>query len=187
MLLTLALGTNLGDRPARLAAARRLITERINPLVAASNVLETAAWGVTNQPDFLNQVVVAEYSLHPPPLRPQLHALLDLTQGIEAELGRQRRQHWGPRTCDIDLIFWGDLHYEDERLSLPHPWWKVREFVAPLVREVRGREGESGGESGGGGVLYRLSRFSPLPPTGSPPGGSEARGSRQSKVETEDE
>lgn len=134
--LTLALGTNLGNRREILTSARRLITARIGPIRQASAVLETAAWGVTDQPDFLNQVIVVDYTLAPPPLRPQLHALLDLTQGIEADLGRERKTHWGPRTCDIDLIFLGDLRYEDERLSLPHPWWRERDFVAPLVHRL---------------------------------------------------
>lgn len=135
MLLTLSLGTNLGDRHEILTSARRLIAARIGPIRHASAVSETAAWGVTDQPDFLNQVIVVEYALAPPPLRPQLHALLDLTQGIETDLGRERKTHWGPRTCDIDLIFFGDLRYEDERLSLPHPWWQERDFVGGIIKK----------------------------------------------------
>ena len=132
-LVTLALGTNLGDRAGLLAAARVLVEARIGPIVAASSELENPAWGLTDQPDFLNQVIVVHYGLTPPPLRPQLHRLLDLTQAIELELGRTRKQHWGPRSCDVDIVFVGDLRYEDERLSLPHPWWRERDFVRGLL------------------------------------------------------
>lgn len=135
MLITLALGSNLGDRHATLASARRLISERIGPLRSASALLETRAWGVEDQPDFLNQVIVAEHDLGSAAgavggsLKAKLLRLLDLTQGIETELGRERKTHWGPRTCDIDIIFAGNIRFESERLSLPHPWWAERAFV----------------------------------------------------------
>ncbi|MEL7160078.1 MAG: 2-amino-4-hydroxy-6-hydroxymethyldihydropteridine diphosphokinase [Bacteroidota bacterium] len=130
-------GANLGDRHAALAHARQLITERIGPILAATNELETPAWGVTDQPDFLNQVLVVDLGADAGAkkrLGAKLHALLDRTQAIERELGRKRKGHWGPRTCDIDLIFLDDLHYEDERVSLPHPWWSQRDFVGGLIR-----------------------------------------------------
>ena len=135
--LTLALGANLGNREETLAAARRAISKQIGPIVATSTLLQTPAWGVTDQPDFLNQVIVVDIAidlpLHP---RPRLHRLLDITQKIEQKLGldRSKKQHWGPRVCDIDLIFLDDLHYEDDRISLPHPWWAERDFVGGLIR-----------------------------------------------------
>lgn len=139
--LTLALGANLGDRSATLAAARRAISERIGPIIATTTLLQTPAWGVRNQPDFLNQVIVVDVTidlpLHP---RPRLHRLLDITQKTEQQLGldRSKKQHWGPRVCDLDLIFLDDLRYEDERISLPHPWWAARDFVGGLInRELR--------------------------------------------------
>jgi len=142
MQVTLALGSNLGDRHAILADARRLIVQRIGPLLAESTLLETKAWGVTEQPDFLNQVIIvtsdpisgADAGAKKISLKATLHRLLDLTQGIELELGRARKTHWGPRTCDVDIIFVDDLRYEDERLSLPHPWWEVRGFVGGIIR-----------------------------------------------------
>lgn len=140
MHLTIALGANLGERETVLAKARQLIQDRIGRLEATSTLQETPAWGNTDQPDFLNQVVVVN-------LKPEwtdqlagrsrvsvLHQLLDTVQGIETELGRQRTQHWGPRTCDLDLIFLEDLRYEDERISLPHPWWRQRDFVGGIIR-----------------------------------------------------
>ncbi len=142
MRLTLALGANLGDRQATLATARTLIYERIGPAIAVSQLRETAAWGRVDQPDFLNQVIVvslvvdsAKFGSSSSSVPVLLHRLLDEVQAIEATLGRQRDQPWGPRTCDIDLIFLDDLRYEDARISLPHPWWSEREFVGGIIRE----------------------------------------------------
>jgi 2-amino-4-hydroxy-6-hydroxymethyldihydropteridine diphosphokinase len=139
MTITLALGSNLGDRHAILASARQMIGERIGSITAESQLLETKAWGVTNQPDFLNQVIVVESHLGSAAdeergsLKNRLLRLLNLTQGIEIELGRQRKTHWGPRTCDIDIIFIDNIRFETERLSLPHPWWAERAFVRDLL------------------------------------------------------
>ena len=133
--LTLALGTNQGDRAAQLAAARRLIGERIGPLIAVSSVITTPPWGVAEQPDYLNQVIVVRWTTTAAPaaLGGALRGLLDLTQAIERELGRTPGRRWGPRTCDVDLVFVGPLRWEDERLSLPHPWWRQRAFVGGLI------------------------------------------------------
>ncbi len=138
-LLTIALGTNLGNRSDNMNQARSLIQERIGPIIQESTILETKAWGVTEQPDFLNQVVVVSLDQHDfagttrSSIRATLHHLLDITQSIERDLGRERKTHWGARTIDLDLIFLGDIRYEDERISLPHPWWKERDFVRGLV------------------------------------------------------
>ncbi|MFT7121143.1 MAG: 2-amino-4-hydroxy-6-hydroxymethyldihydropteridine diphosphokinase [Neolewinella sp.] len=139
-MLTLALGANLGDRHATLAEARRLISERVGPIVQESSLLETKAWGMEDQPDFLNQVIIVdEPGQRFDSIRDQLHALLDITQGIELALGRERKSHWGPRTCDIDLIFLDDIRYEDERISLPHPWWAQRDFVGGIIKREFGQ------------------------------------------------
>ena len=117
-----------------------MIGERIGLVTATSALKETKAWGVTNQPDFLNQVIVVEYDdagsaagAQEASLKSRLLRLLDLTQGIEIELGRERKTHWGPRTCDIDIIFADNIRFETERLSLPHPWWAERDFVRDLL------------------------------------------------------
>lgn len=136
-LLTLALGANQGDSIATLAAARAAICDRIGPIRQASAVHRTAAWGVTHQPDFYNQVIVVALPACPtPPLHRWLHRLLDTTQQIEQALGldRSQKKHWGPRPCDIDIIFVGDIRYEDERISLPHPWWAARDFVGGILQ-----------------------------------------------------
>ena len=138
MTVTLALGSNLGDRHMTLAAARQMIGARIGPIITESKLLETKAWGLEDQPDFLNQVVVVQYDLGADAgageaLKNKLLRLLDLTQTIETELGRKRKTHWGPRTCDIDIIFVDNIRFETERLSLPHPWWAERAFVRDLL------------------------------------------------------
>ncbi|WP_157975891.1 2-amino-4-hydroxy-6-hydroxymethyldihydropteridine diphosphokinase [Lewinella sp. IMCC34191] len=133
--LTLSLGSNEGNRDEHLQVARQALTERLGPVAYTSPVITTPPWGMTAQPDFRNQVIVL--SIPDPnrgqPLKNYLHALLDQTQAIELEQGRTRDTHWGPRTLDIDMIFVDDLIYEDDRLSLPHPWWGHRSFVRDLL------------------------------------------------------
>jgi len=146
--VTLALGSNLGDRHVILASARQMIGERIGQITAESKLMETKAWGVEDQPDFLNQVITLQYNFGEHAgagevfLKDKLLRLLDLTQEIEVELGRKRKIHWGPRTCDIDIIFVDNVRFETERLSLPHPWWAERAFVRDLlVARPSGRAG----------------------------------------------
>ena len=133
--LTLSLGSNLGDRHANLAAACEQIALRLGSLVYQSVVIETPAWGKTDQPNFLNQLLVCTLTADSSSITDlaYLHQLLDTTQQVEANLGRLRTEHWGARTIDIDLIFLDDLRYEDHRLSLPHPWWRQRAFVRDLL------------------------------------------------------
>ncbi|MBL7692736.1 MAG: 2-amino-4-hydroxy-6-hydroxymethyldihydropteridine diphosphokinase [Flavipsychrobacter sp.] len=123
----LGLGTNDGDREELLKAAMGEIGARCGRLVAVSAVYETAAWGLTDQPDFLNMVVELETPLAPT-------ELLDVLQDIEADLQRVRVVRWGPRTMDLDLLFYGDEVIETERLTVPHPRIAERRFVlVPLV------------------------------------------------------
>ena len=133
--LLLSIGSNLGDRPAILASAVDRIVSDLGPIAYASAVMETAAWGKEDQPSFLNQVVGVSLPLPPPgpETAATLHRMLDVTQCIETAHGRERHQHWGPRTLDIDLIYFGDLVYEDARISLPHPWRHQRPFVYGLL------------------------------------------------------
>ena len=125
----------MGDRAEFLTRARGLLADRLGREVYASAAVETAAWGPVAQADYLNQVIQLHIpgDLYGRPLRPELHRILDLTQAIEHDLGRVRAERWGPRTIDIDLIFLDDLVYEDERISLPHPWWYERSFVRDLL------------------------------------------------------
>lgn len=138
--LTLSTGSNLGDRSRTLGEALRRLSGAFGPPDFVSPTVETPAWGNTDQPDFLNQVSV--FSLHlrleGEAIRNELHRILEVTQEIEAGLGRRREVRWAARTIDIDLIFLDDIVYEDERVSLPHPWWRHRPFVFDLIpRDLR--------------------------------------------------
>ncbi|WEO76904.1 2-amino-4-hydroxy-6-hydroxymethyldihydropteridine diphosphokinase [Cryobacterium sp. SO2] len=123
----LALGSNLGDREATLAAAVSDIADLPGvDLIAVSPVYGSAAVkpdGIDlSAPAYLNLVVTTTYQGEP-------HALLDAVNAIEAAHGRVREEHWGDRTLDIDLITVGDLHIDDDRLTLPHPRAAERDFV----------------------------------------------------------
>jgi para-aminobenzoate synthetase component 1 len=124
----LGLGGNLGDRRALLASALgHLASAPAVRIARVSPVYETKAVGLTDQPDFLNLVVELETTLTP-------HALLDLCLSIEQRLGRVRRERWGPRTLDIDVLLHTGHSLADDRLTLPHPRLHERAFVlAPLA------------------------------------------------------
>jgi 2-amino-4-hydroxy-6-hydroxymethyldihydropteridine diphosphokinase len=124
----LGLGSNLGDRRQHLAeAVRRLHAGPALQVVKISSVYESSPVGVTAQPDFLNLVVQIE-TTHAP------HELLAECLRIETDLGRVRRERWGPRTIDIDVLFYGDERINDESLAVPHPRMHERSFVlAPLA------------------------------------------------------
>lgn len=103
------------------------IARHCGVVVMHSPVYETAAWGVTDQPDFLNQVLMVRTELEP-------EVLLDTVLGIERSLGRERIQRWGSRLIDIDILYYGQTVLNTPRLALPHPWLHRRRFVlVPLV------------------------------------------------------
>ena len=118
-----ALGSNLGDRESYL----RLAVRSLPGVRAMSRVFETdPVGGPDGQGAFLNMVVVLDTDLDP-------YALLRRCRRIEAEAYRQRVVHWGPRTLDVDLLFYGDVRIDDPALTVPHPRYAERRFVlAPL-------------------------------------------------------
>lgn len=121
-----ALGSNLGDRMANLGRAVRRL-ERLGRLAALSPVYETAPVGGEPQGPFYNAAAVLETCLGAEAL---LAGLLD----IERELGRVRRERWGPRIIDLDLILHGWTVMRTDALTVPHPRYRGRRFVlAPLV------------------------------------------------------
>lgn len=123
----LLLGANLGEREVTLAKATQLISERIAPVTAQSHLYETAPWGVTDQPAFLNQVLKIETILSP-------EEVLAQTLDIEKQLGRERRLRWGARVIDIDMLYFDNVVLETEYLHLPHPRLHQRRFtLVPLV------------------------------------------------------
>lgn len=126
----LLLGGNLGDREANLKKAIELVNDKIGHVIAISSLYETAAWGKTDQPSFLNQAVS---------LRTRLTALEVLAHAlsIEQELGRVRKDKWGERLIDIDLILFGDeIINIPDKLQVPHPHMQDRKFVMEPLAEI---------------------------------------------------
>jgi len=124
----LALGANLGEREATLAAAvADLAASPGLEVVATSPVVETGPVGGPAQPDYLNAVVAVRSTLTP-------HSLLAACLAVERRHGRERRVRWGPRTLDVDIVTYGDLVLDGPDLVLPHPRAAARAFVlAPWV------------------------------------------------------
>jgi 2-amino-4-hydroxy-6-hydroxymethyldihydropteridine diphosphokinase len=125
--VVLALGSNLGDRTATLADAVHDLAGLAGvTLIGISPLYESAAVkldGVDETaPQYLNAVLTIDYSGDP-------YTLLDAVNAIEAEHGRVRAERWGDRTLDIDLIVFGELRIDDDRLTLPHPRAAERDFV----------------------------------------------------------
>ncbi|OIN57071.1 2-amino-4-hydroxy-6-hydroxymethyldihydropteridine diphosphokinase [Arsenicibacter rosenii] len=123
------LGANLGDRVNTLQKARTLLGDRVGNVTRASAFYETAAWGLTDQPAFLNQVLLVETTDAP-------EVVLTKTQAIEQELGRVRHEKWGARLIDIDLLYYDQLICQSDRLTLPHPYLHVRRFTLVPLAEV---------------------------------------------------
>ena len=123
----LALGSNIGDRAAELdQACQALATQPDIRLLKTSDWIETAPWGNTDQDPFLNGAVLIETLLSPQELLQTIHT-------IEAAQGRQRLVHWGPRTLDIDIIYYDDLLLATKDLTIPHPLSMERAFVMEPV------------------------------------------------------
>ena len=128
-MLYLLLGANLNDRAQTLRRATGLIAERIGKVIQQSELYETAPWGITDQPAFLNQVLAIETTLEP-------EAVLVHTQGIEQELGRIRREKWGARVIDIDILYYNDRVIQSETLTIPHPYLHKRRFTLVPLAEI---------------------------------------------------
>ena len=126
-MIILALGTNIEPREQYLKDALRKIVDNNIKIILESSIYETPAWGGVADQNFLNMCVEVETEL-------DAYELLDTIQKIELELGRVRKEHWGNRTIDIDIITFNDLIFNDERLIVPHKYIHDRNFVlAPLV------------------------------------------------------
>ena len=126
-MIILALGTNIEPREQYLKDALARIEENNLKIILKSSVYETPAWGGVADQNFLNMCIEVETEL-------EANELLDTIQKIELELGRVRKEHWGNRTIDIDIITFNDLIFNDERLIVPHKYIHDRNFVlAPLV------------------------------------------------------
>lgn len=125
----LLLGSNLGDRKKYLADALTQLQQKVGKIKQQTSTHTTPAWGLTNQPDFLNLVLEISTPLEP-------LEVLSLIQEIELQLGRQRTEKWGARTLDIDILYCGDLVMDTEQLTIPHPYLHQRKFTLDLLVEL---------------------------------------------------
>jgi 2-amino-4-hydroxy-6-hydroxymethyldihydropteridine diphosphokinase len=119
------LGANLGDREATIRAA----IAALPGVVGVSSLQETDPVGKTDQPKFLNGVAAVETAL-------SARELLDVLLSVERELGRERRERWGPRTIDLDLLLYGNATIDEPGLTVPHPRLHERRFVVEPLAEI---------------------------------------------------
>ena len=119
----------MGQREDQLSYAAKLIEERCGSVIDRSSIFETAAWGKTNQENFLNQALVLETTLNP-------RDLLNEILYIENLMGRDRVEKYGPRIIDIDIIFFNHQKIKENGLVIPHPEMSRRRFVLEPLNEV---------------------------------------------------
>jgi 2-amino-4-hydroxy-6-hydroxymethyldihydropteridine diphosphokinase len=125
----LGLGSNLGDRQENLALARKRISENIGEIVAESGIYETAAWGLKEQDDFLNQVICLTTTCQAP-------EILEKVLAVELSMGRVRKIKWGARLIDIDVLYYNDAIIKLDHLNIPHPFIQERRFVLVPLTEI---------------------------------------------------
>jgi 2-amino-4-hydroxy-6-hydroxymethyldihydropteridine diphosphokinase len=125
----LLIGGNLGDRTGHLKQAVEQINKLVGKVENISALYETAAWGVTEQPDYLNQGLVVSTAMDAVTL---LHTVLE----IERNIGRIRQQKWGARVIDIDIIFYNNDIINLPELKIPHPQLQFRQFVLTPLQEI---------------------------------------------------
>jgi 2-amino-4-hydroxy-6-hydroxymethyldihydropteridine diphosphokinase len=120
------MGSNQGDRVAIFSSALKLLSEQLGIIKSISPIYETAAWGKTDQPNFLNQAIL---------ISSEQNAVktLSIINQIEMQLGRQRTEHWGQRTLDIDILLFNNEIVHSSKLVIPHPELPNRKFaLVPL-------------------------------------------------------
>jgi 2-amino-4-hydroxy-6-hydroxymethyldihydropteridine diphosphokinase len=125
----LLIGGNLGNRKKQLQKATEKIGQTCGTITRLSHFYETAAWGKTDQPPFLNQALALDTSLLP---RHLLDAILD----IETGMGRRRVEKFGPRIIDIDILLWNDEVFDQPNLKIPHPELINRRFALEPLSEI---------------------------------------------------
>lgn len=126
----IALGSNMGDRAGYLdGAVKQLLQDDDFKELKKSTWIETAPYGGVVQDDFLNGALKVQTLLSPQQLLNRLHE-------IEAAADRKREVHWGPRTLDLDILFYDDLVLDAEDLIIPHPDLQNRSFVLNPMCEL---------------------------------------------------
>ena len=124
------MGSNMGDREKYIKdAVKMLDSVRGCTVKTVSDLIETPPYGVTDQDDFLNGCLELETLLTPRELLGELNR-------IEAEAGRERIVHWGPRTLDLDIIFYDDITVQEKDLCIPHVEMHKRKFVLEPLAQI---------------------------------------------------
>ncbi len=125
----LLLGSNMGNSLQQLGIAQKHIEKNIGTITRSSSLYQTAAWGKTDQPDFLNQVIVVETGL-------TATATMQAILSIEKKMGRLRTEKNAPRIIDIDILLFNKDIIETPILSVPHPQLQYRRFVLIPLNEL---------------------------------------------------
>src|ERR1043165_3553545 len=125
----LLIGGNLGTRKENLSRAIELINEQCGIVTKSSSIYETAAWGITDQPSFLNQALEISTTIN-------AKHLLRKSLKIEKIMGRVRKDNFGPRTIDIDILFYENEIHDLRFLKIPHPELQNRRFVLVPLAEI---------------------------------------------------
>lgn len=129
MKVYLGLGSNIGNRIEYLEKAKELLNHNETKIIQESSIIETKPFGYLDQPDFMNQVIIIETTL-------SANSLFDLCQAIEQALDREREIHWGPRTIDIDILFYENKIINTSQLTVPHKGIPERLFVLESLVEI---------------------------------------------------
>jgi 2-amino-4-hydroxy-6-hydroxymethyldihydropteridine diphosphokinase len=124
-------GGNIGHREINLSHAKKMIEQTCGSVTRYSSLYETDAWGKNDQPAFFNQALLLQTALQP--LTLLQHLLL-----IEKKIGRIRKEKFGPRVIDIDILLFEDLILKDPQLSIPHPELQNRRFALTPLAEIAG-------------------------------------------------
>ncbi len=125
----LLLGTNLGDRNKNLLSAMQYIAGDEIEVEQTSSIYETAAWGKTDQQNFLNKVIEISTNL-------SSTALLEKILAIEKQIGRIRKEMWGERIIDIDILYYANEVIKSQRLVIPHTYLHERRFTLEPLHEI---------------------------------------------------
>lgn len=130
MICYLGLGSNLGNREKNIKnAISRLSSDPDLHIMKSSSLIETKPYGNIDQPDFINTVIEIDTDI-------TAEDLLSKCLTVENELGRKRNEKWGPRTIDIDILFYGETTVNLEQLTIPHPDLHNRRFVLQSLNEI---------------------------------------------------
>lgn len=126
----IGIGSNVGDKAVSIKAAIELINESVSSKVEiVSSIYETLPFGNIEQENYFNSVIKISTKLNP-------HELFAELKNIEQKLGRLKREKWGPREIDLDILFFNDLIISDEIITLPHKGIIYRDFVMIPLTEI---------------------------------------------------